>query len=252
LLEGSENPQQQADFAWVIKMKNILFSCLLLTAIAMQSVTVLTDLKVDARTLTFFFLALMGGILALPSHYGPQAEDTKEKFAVRDVGTLACSQLIAALNSKDDEARRESVLLFVSWIDDYLSHINRGEPSSFDIVPFVQTQDMLAVVLTQCQTTQDALVETVVLQTAGALGQARVHNDSPVVTVHVGKLEGSLRKETVVAIQNKLIERKLIKGSANGEFNDTSRKALAAFQESVKLNGTGFPDVDTIIRLLLS
>ena len=200
----------------------------------------------------FFFLALVGGILALPSHHGVQAADAKGKFAVRGVGSFACSQLAAALNSKDDKVKRESVLLFMSWIDGYLSHVNRGEPSSFDIVPFVQTQDMLAVVLTQCQTSQDALVETVTLRTAGALGVARVHNDSPVVTVHVGKLEGSLRKETVVAIQNKLIERKLLKGSANGEFNDTSRKALAAFQESVKLNGTGFPDVDTIIRLLLS
>lgn len=204
----------------------------------------------ERRVLLFF--ALLAGILAGPFQGEASAADAKGNFAVRGVGSLTCPQLVSSLTAKDEQAKRESILLYISWIDGYLSHVNRGESATFDIVPFVQTQDMLAVVLTQCQTRQDVLVETVLLQTLGALAPARVHTDSPVVAVRVGKREGNLRKETILAIQKKLIERKLLKGSANGEFNDASRKALTAFQKSVKLDGTGFPDVDTIIRLLLS
>lgn len=193
-------------------------------------------------------LLIVLGLLGTPS----EAADGKGKFAVRGVGAGSCSQLLSMLNQKEEQARREAVLLNMSWIDGYLSYINRVEKNTFDIMPLPQAKEVLTVVVNQCAANKDTLVETMLLQVVAGFNKAKVQSESPLVKISSGSVEGSLRKETLVAIQNKLIDRKLLKGKADGEYNDSCKKAIMAFQKSVKLEETGYPDVNTIIKLLLS
>lgn len=180
------------------------------------------------------------------------AADRQGRFAVRGAGSLTCKQLITGLESKDPAVRREMVLLHISWLDGYLTSLNRTAADTFDAVPFVSGADMLAVVLTQCRSRQDSLVEVVLHNTIAAMSASKVGQDSPVVTVTVGKRSCALRRHTIIAIQRKLIEHRLLTGKPDGLFKDATRKALAGFQRSVKHEATGFPDIDTILKLLLS
>lgn len=191
------------------------------------------------------------GSLCLPDPF-VNASDVHGKFAVRGAGAGSCQQLLAGVKETDEKGKREVVIHYMSWIDGYLSYINRVEKNTFDVVPLAQSQDVLAVVVSQCGSQPNALVETVLLQVIVGFSKAKVQNESPFVTIKAGELAGNMRKETLVAIQSQLIEHKLLKGKADGEFGKNSIKALKDFQKSVNLPETGYPDVNTIIKLLLS
>jgi hypothetical protein len=95
------------------------------------------------------------------------------------------------------------------------------------------------------------LVESVVAGILVALADARVSEESQLVEVGVGGEKRSYRKETIVKIQQRLIDLGFLAGRADGAFGSKSVKALAKFQKEKKINETGFPDSGTVLNLLL-
>jgi hypothetical protein len=196
----------------------------------------------------------MTAVLALSLSILPAvavAADAEGKYAVRGIGSSTCKQLVSALESKDQDLRKDAVLLYTSWLNGYLSYVNRTEKETYDIVPLADGAHLLAVVAGQCRANPDALVESVSAQVIGAMSKARVGAESPLVEISVGDQKGSLRKATIIALQQKLIDLKHLKGAADGDFGAGSQKALRAFQKAEKLKETGFPDTDTLLRALL-
>jgi hypothetical protein len=187
--------------------------------------------------------------LAIPP--GSGAADKDGKYAVRGVGSSKCSQLTSAIDSKDQNIRKDAVLLYASWLNGYLSYINRIEKETYDIIPLADSTHLLAVIVGQCRSNADALVESISAQTVGALSKARITSESPLVALTVDNQKGSFRKATLIALQNKLIALHHFKGKADGDFGTSSQKALRAFQKAEKLKETGFPDTDTLMRALL-
>ncbi len=179
------------------------------------------------------------------------AADASGKYAVRGVGASKCSQLVSAIESKDQNVRRDAVGLYSSWLNGYMSYINRVEKETYDIVPLTDSAHLLAVVLGQCRNNPDALVETIASQVMAVLAKAKIEAESPIVALSVGDQKGNFRRSTLIAMQEKLINLKQFKGKPDGEFGASSQKALVAFQKSEKLKETGFPDTDTLMRLLL-
>ncbi len=179
------------------------------------------------------------------------AADTQGKYAVRGVGSSTGKQLVSAIESKDPNVRKDAVLLYTSWLNGYLSYVNRTEKDTYDIVPFTDGAHLLAVVVGQCRANPDALVESVAAKVIGALSKAKVSAESPIIEVGVADRKGSFRKATIVAVQEKLIAMGLLKGKADGDFGAGSQKALRVFQKAEKLKETGFPDTDTLLRVLL-
>jgi hypothetical protein len=192
---------------------------------------------------------LVVAFLAIPPASG--AADKNGKYAVRGVGSSKCSQLTSAIDSKDQNIRKDAVLLYTSWLNGYLTYVNRIEKETYDIVPLTDSSYLLAVIVGQCRSNPDALVDSISVQVVGALSKAKITSESPIVALTVGDQKGSFRKATLIAMQNKLIALRHFKGKADGEFGTDSQKALRAFQKAEKLKETGFPDTDTLMRALL-
>jgi len=181
-----------------------------------------------------------------------QAADSQGKYAVRGVGALTCRQLVSALDSKDENIRRNAVLLNVSWLDGYLSFADRSEKGTFDLIPLTNTTVLLSMVVGQCRQHPESRVEAVSEQLIGHLARARVREESPMVEVKVEGKKGIFRKATLTALQEVLIKKGFLTGKADGTFGGKSQKALRAFQKAEKLKETGFPDTGTLLRALLN
>jgi hypothetical protein len=182
---------------------------------------------------------------------GSGAADKDSKYAVRGVGSSKCSQMLSAIDSQDQNIRKDAVLLYASWLNGYLSYVNRIEKETYDIVPLADSTHLLAVIVGQCRSNAVALVESISAQVIGALSKARITSESPLVALTVGDQEGSFREATLIALQDKLIVLGHFKGKADGKFGTGSQRALRAFQKEEKLKETGFPDTDTLMRALL-
>jgi hypothetical protein len=192
---------------------------------------------------------LLVAFLVIPP--GSGAADKNGKYAVRGVGSSKCSQMVSAIDSKDQNVRKDAVLLYTSWLNGYLTYVNRIEKETYDIVPLTDSSYLLAVIVGQCRNNPDALMDSISVQVVGALSKARITSESPLVALAVGDQKGSFRKATLIALQNKLIALGHFKGKADGEFGTSSQKALRVFQKAEKLKETGFPDTDTLMRALL-
>jgi len=197
---------------------------------------------------------LAAAVLTLVCTFNPmasQAADGEGKYAVRGAGSTPCRQLAAAIDSKDANVRRDAVLLYASWLNGYLSYVNRVEKETYDIVPLTDSAHLLAVVVGQCRQNPDALVETVSAQVIAVLAKAKIAAESPLVELKVGDQKGNFRQATLMALQEKLIEKRYLKGKADGFFGGQSQQALRAFQKAKKLRESGFPDTETLMRALL-
>jgi hypothetical protein len=192
---------------------------------------------------------LLVAFLAIPP--GSGAADKNGKYAVRGVGSSKCGQMVSSIDSKDQNVRKDAVLLYTSWLNGYLSYVDRVEKETYDIIPLADSTHLLAVIVGQCRSHTDTLVESISAQVVGVLSKAKITSESPIVALTVGDQKGSFRKATLIALQNKLIALRHFKGKADGEFGTDSQKALRAFQKAEKLKDTGFPDTDTLMRALL-
>ena len=188
-------------------------------------------------------------LFAMPLDSG--AVDKDGKYAVRGVGSSKCSQMVSAIDSKDEKMRKDAVLLYTSWLNGYMSYVNRIEKDTYDIVPLADSSHLLAVILGQCRNNPDTLAEVISAQVIGVLSKAKVASESPLVNLTVGDQKGSFRKATLTVLQEKLIAIGHLKGKADGDFGAGSQQALKAFQKAEKLKETGFPDPDTLMRALL-
>lgn len=196
-----------------------------------------------------FFAGLVLATFTIPS--SGQAADTAGKFLVRGVGASKCSQLVSAIDSKDTNVRKDAVLLYTSWLNGYLSHQNKSDKDTYDSVPLTDSAHLLAVIVGQCRTKQNALVENISGQVIGLLSKAKISSEAPQVVLSVGSEKGNFNKATLIALQEKMLSKGLFKGKADGEFGADSQKALRAFQKTEGLKETGFPDTDTLMRALL-
>lgn len=195
----------------------------------------------------FCALLMMVGMAGVAS-----GADADGKFAVRGVGGLPCSRLVSYVDSKNAKTRTQAVLAYQSWLNGYLSHVNRSAENTFDASPIVSGRDMLSILLGQCRKQPDALTETIAAGVISTLADARLESESPIVTLSDGDRSVQYRRSAIVAAQRQLIEEGYLKGRADGAFGPATSSAVAAFQKAKGLEENGFLSTNTMIRLLLT
>ncbi len=176
------------------------------------------------------------------------AADAQGSYSARGLGAQPCRPFITAIESNNAEVIRQ----YVAWIDGALSANNRLRPDTFDSSPFVAPGAFAGTVLNACRRQPDGLFDSAVNTAIGALVPIRVQRSSPVVEMQVGEVGTSLRQETLMAVQTRLRELRLMTAAATGNFGEQTREALVAFQAQRNLPQTGLPDPDTIVTLLLA
>ena len=123
------------------------------------------------------------------------ASDAEGKFAVRGIGGQACSVWISISESPDDATRREGIMAFQSWIAGYLSASNRLKADAYDVVPFLDMINVLAITMNECKAAPTELAENTVARVVGAFNASRVVAESPVLMVPDAGAEKPYRKK---------------------------------------------------------
>lgn len=187
-------------------------------------------------------------LVAATSAWG---SDTAGKFAVRGIGGQPCSVWIGLTDSTDQAARRDGILAFQSWIAGYVSAFNRLQPESYDVVPFLDMINVLAITMNECRVTPDELAENTVARVVGAFAKARVTEESPVVMVPDAGAEKPYRQATLQLAQQKLVDLGYLDSVPDGVIGPATTQAVTLYQSENGLTATGELSVDTMFQLLL-
>ncbi|MFA5712072.1 peptidoglycan-binding protein [Mycolicibacterium sp.] len=184
-------------------------------------------------------LAGMGGGEAL-------ARDAQNQFVLRGFGAQSCEAGLASI--RQDQARGGDL---ASWLTGYLTALNRHSRETYDMVPFTDLGPLLQIVVGLCEKNPQSNIEAIVDDVIRRLSVAKVTAVSPMVQAEVGGKTVALRAATLAAMQNKLIELKLFKGPADGQFGEKTQAALKKYQKAQKIEQSGLPDSATVLRLLI-
>jgi hypothetical protein len=189
---------------------------------------------------------LLAWTVAMSATAAVQAVDSKGHFAFRGLGGQSCKVAMDQVQKDPNDA-----IVLAAWLMGYLTAVNRAQSDTFDISPVVAPSDLLNEVIGLCRAHPDMAVEGVFNGLLRVLSIARNRADSPIVETRSGANTASVRKETLIAMQTKLVDYGYLRGKPDGAFGARSELALKAFQKDQKLPETGVADGTTIIRLLI-
>ncbi len=187
-------------------------------------------------------LAIVAGALVTP---GVHAADAKGSYALHGIGALPCGELVSRI--KDDTTSREQL---AGWLLGYVSATNRLSAKTYDALPTQQVGALAELVGSVCGANPRSLVETAAFSVLRALDAARATAESPLLTATVNGKSVVLRKAALISVQESLIQRKLLKAKATGDFGKATEQALRDFQKAQGLAETGLPDMASMLRLL--
>lgn len=180
------------------------------------------------------------------------AADGAGQFSVRGAGGQPCSVWTNITDATDQAQRRDGILSFQAWLAGYITASNRLQPETYDAMPFLDMVNVLAIVLNECRANPDELVETTSARVLAAFNATRVQAESPLVTVTEAGAQKTYRQETIMAVQQKLIDQGLLTGEADGAMGAATSAALQTYQTNTGLPATGELTVDTVFKLLLN
>lgn len=173
------------------------------------------------------------------------AADLKGRFAPKGAGQVTCDQFLKAI-----EAHKENGILTVGWLEGFLTAINQGLPQTFDIAPWQSSDSMVGLIKHNCEKNKEQRFLAVVASLIDFLKSTRLQEASEMIIAESGDKKIAVYKSVMKDVQNKLIEKGHLSGSADGQFGPKTKTAIEAFQQSQGLEATGLPDQSTLWRLL--
>ena len=194
--------------------------------------------------LVLFFSGLVCFALAMKER--TLGDDGKGNFAVHGLGAQTCQILLEEL-----KADKTAPALAESWLMGYVTAVNRLDTETYDALPVLDSNVLLAIVVNICQQHPDNLVETVAKEIINTLSSARSKHESPILEITNDDRSVHVRVDTLTDMQRKLAQMGYLKNSADGIYNESTKEAISKFQREEKLSITGIPDAPTIIHLLV-
>lgn len=191
-------------------------------------------------------LGLAAAAIAIGGTSLAAASDPKGSYAIRGIGSQECQTLLQEL-----EKDKNGSLSVASWILGYMTAANRYEPTTFDISPVTDVRALTNIALALCQKNPKARLETVLNDMLRAMARARVQADSPLVEMKSGNATAVVRQEVLLAIQQRLNQRGLLKAKPDGSYGPQTDAALKEYQKAEKLPVTGVADAATVLRILV-
>ena len=190
------------------------------------------------------WMLVVGMALGLGGTADAATEDGS--FAIRGIGGDSCRAFLQRLQADE---RVPPVAL--SWLLGYSTAFNRAEAGTFDASPLTDPSAILQLVVAVCEKLPDALVDTVAHDLLQSLATARVTRPSPLVETRAGENVANVRRETLMQMQQALIQLGLLSGTPDGVFGPQTATAVRVFQQQQGLETTGVADSATIFRLLV-
>lgn len=179
----------------------------------------------------------------LPAAVG--AADVNGQFATKGVGALSCGQFVD--DRSTDGALRPR---FRSWLDGYLTAVNRYEAKTYDVAPWASGEVFATIVERHCRENPGESYAQAVQRLILSFEGDRLVLRSPLRTVTASGRSTQIYDEVLRSLQVQLADRGLYSGRPDGVFGPRTQDAIATFQISEGLDGTGLPDPLTVWKLL--
>ena len=173
------------------------------------------------------------------------AADAQNRFSIRGVGLLTCE-----IYENERAVKSASYQIFGGWIDGYITGVNQYASNTFDILSFESSELVVELLSVHCKTHPQDLVFAVLNSMFIKLQDDRLQTPSPHIEVKIDSRSVRLYEEVLRRIQTRLKEEGHYKGEITGTFGESEQAALAAFQTSIGLESTGFPDQVTLWKLM--
>lgn len=174
------------------------------------------------------------------------AADAGGEFVLRGIGAQSCEDGLRMIQSDQRNAAD-----LASWITGYVTALNRAIPGSYDLMPLTDITALVQIVGGMCANNPGTSMESVLNDVVSRLSKAKVVSVSPMIEARAGDKAVQVRAATLAAMQEQLIERKLFKGPADGQFGSKTESALKKYQKAQKIEQSGLPDSPTILSLLV-
>jgi hypothetical protein len=189
-----------------------------------------------------------GGVIALVclvlAGQAARAATPDGQYAIRGAALLPCSAFMR------ERATGSTVYqTMAAWVDGYISGINQQAPGMFDVASFETTELIAALLSEHCSKNPDDPLYAVVALLVNRMAQNALDEVSQKVEVRIGERNTLLYKTTIRRMQQQLGHLGLFNSDEDGQFGAALREAIAAYQRSIDLNPTGFPDQLTLWRL---
>ncbi len=175
---------------------------------------------------------------------GAHAAAPSGKFAVKGAGITRCGHYVKQVKGKTSE-----FYAYAGWLEGYLTAVNAYEKDTFDIAPWQNTKLLALMLANYCTKKPEEPFALAVRKMVLALRPTRLKRESKLVLARNGDKAIRIYRTVLEQIQTRLRQRGLYKGSASGNYDAATRKAIVAFQKQQKLKASGLPDAATLLRL---
>lgn len=173
------------------------------------------------------------------------AADKNGLFMVKGGGSVSCAQFLEAQGKNNNE-----LISLAGWLDGYLTHINQTQTHTFDMVPWQDTNLLLAAIGSWCKKNPQKTFHQAVFQMVTTLNPGRLLEKSEFAEAQSNGQQVVLYREIIQRVQKQLKTRGHYAGEPNGNFDEATLMALKDFQKSKNLPETGLPDQVTLANLL--
>jgi peptidoglycan hydrolase-like protein with peptidoglycan-binding domain len=173
------------------------------------------------------------------------AADPKGNYIVRGIGARPCSDYIKAVGASADQVRP-----YLSWMEGYLTGINRLQAKTFDVSPVTSAALVGHMVRNFCSTQPELRFETAVAQLMNFFDDYKVPDQSQLVEVTVGDANAAIRQSTLKWMQAQMKAAGFFVGEPDGLYGNSTKTALVAYQKANKIPETGVPDSATLVHFV--
>lgn len=187
-----------------------------------------------------FWLASALALVSLAA----QAADSQQRYAAHGLGRLSCKRFVEIC-----EKRGEDCKLTGTWIDGYVTAFNALNKDTFDILPWQPPELVAEGAFNICRQNPEAAVVETITEVMRVLLPQRIQTAAERVKIGEGKGAVYLYRDTVRALQQRLINAGHLKGAADGAFGPGTKAAVESFQRALGLESSGMPDQQTMVAL---
>ena len=195
------------------------------------------------KTLSIIALAMAVNMM---SGLNLHAADKGNNYMLRGIGANTCTVYLDVLASEDPVQLRP----YLSWIEGYISAVNRYQPETYDATPIVSIAVTAAIVNGMCEQFPDQRVERALVLLINFFKRYRVKEASQLIEVTIGDNTAVVRQATLRWMQEELAKRGHYSGPIDGAFTTPTRKSIGAFQKANDLPPTMIPDEVTVMELI--
>ena len=172
------------------------------------------------------------------------AADDKGQYGVRGAGLVSCF-----IFEKERELRSQTYHMIAAWMDGYITARNEYADDTYDTASFESTELISALVSEHCKKHPETSVFTVVNALIKQIAENRLRSPSQKTEIAIDDRKVLLYEEAVRRMLEKLTKDGFYNGEINNIYSPQAQEAIQAFQKSIGLKPTGFPDQLTLWRL---